>query len=336
MVKRYSLTPILLLCAACTKPPSAWRLSGQMLTPPRVANPAVERAVVKVARATDCAPKRKLTVDRAELEKQPRGWLAEWTERCGDPSLAARMLEAVPLTTGVGYRLMHADDVRAGFIDVGPGNRLEVLSPIVREGTDENAPLLEEQAVTGTDQRIEVVLKASPSFVGQEIAWFGFEPKPGGGTRIAPISASALVRGIKMPLEGPGKNYFKVGDSAAYYRLFFKPEEHTAVMVGAAMRDRLPRDSSQCGQAECIMMPKNVGINPYLEISVNGKMLAVPAHVPPTVGTVLQAAKVRAQDVLPTLAITKPYAGKPAPVEFDRDKQDVLRLVLSGDEQIRW
>jgi hypothetical protein len=40
--------------------------------------------------------------------------------------------------------------------------------------------------------------------------------------------------------------------------------------------------------------------------------------------------------VLPTLAITKPYAGKPAPLEFDRTKQDILALVLSGDEDIRW
>jgi hypothetical protein len=336
MVKRYALAPILLLLAGCAKPPSAWRLTGQVLTPPRVANSAVEHAIVRVPRPTECTPKRKLTVDRAELEKQERGWLVDWSARCGDPALAVRVLEAVPLTTGVGYRLMHADDVRAGFIDVGPGNRIEVLSPIVRDGTDVNAPLIEEQSVGGTDQRIEVVLKTSPNFVGQEAAWFGFEPKSGGGSRIAPISATARVRGIEMPLEGPAKNYFTFNGQTGYYRMFFKPEEQTAVIVGAAARDQLPRDLSGCEKVECITLPKRVGINPYLEVSVNGKTVAVPAHVPPTMRAVLQAAKVRPQDVLPTLAITKPYAGKPAPVEFDRTKQDVLGLVLSGDEVIRW
>jgi hypothetical protein len=336
MVKRYAMGPILLLLAGCAKPPSAWRLTGQVLTPPRVANPSVEHAIVRVPRATDCTPKRKLSVDRAELEKRDRGWLADWSERCGDPSLAARVLEAVPLTTGVGFRLMHADDVRAGFVDLGPGNRMEVLSPIVREGTDENAPLIEEQSVAGTDQRIEVVLKTSPNLVGQEAAFYGFEPKAGGGSRIVPISATARVRGIEMPLERAGKNYFTFTGQTGYYRMFFKPEEQTAVMVGAAARDQLPRDLAGCDKVECITLPKRVGINPYLEVSVNGKLLAIPAHMPPTVRAVLQAAKVRAQDVLPTLAITKPYAGKPAPVEFDRTKLDVLGLVLSGDEAIRW
>jgi hypothetical protein len=79
-----------------------------------------------------------------------------------------------------------------------------------------------------------------------------------------------------------------------------------------------------------------VGINPYLEVSVNGKLLAVPAHMPPTVRSVIQAAKARTDVVLPTLAITKPYRGKPTPVEFDRTKADVLGMVLSGDEEIRW
>ncbi len=336
MVKRYYLTPLLVLCAGCTRPPSAWRLTGQVLTPPRVANPTVEHAVIRVPRATACTPKRKLTVDRADLEKQPRGWLADWAARCGDPALAGRVLEAVPLTTGVGFRLMHADDIRAGFVDLGPGNRIEVLSPIVRDGADENAPLVEEVTTGGTDQRIEVTLKASPQLVGQEAAWYGFEPQSGGGSKIAPISASARVRGIEMALEGPGKNYFTFAATNGYYRLFFKPEEHTAVIVGAPARDRLPQDPAQCGQAECITLPKNVGVNPYLEVSVNGKKLAIPAHMPPTLRAVLQAAKARAQDVLPTLAITKPYAGKPAPLEFDRTKQDILALVLSGDEEIRW
>jgi hypothetical protein len=285
----------------------------------------------------------KVAVDRAALEKHEKGWLAEWTDQCFDPGqrrlMAARVLESVPLTTGAGFRLMHADDIRAGFIDLGPGNRVEVISPILRDGAPQDAPLVEETAVGGTDRRIEVTLKASPNLVGHETAWYSFEPKDGGGTQVAPISANASVRGIAMPLEAPARNYFTFTKAIGFYRLFYKPEEETAVMVGALSRGQLPRDLGACGKSggpECITLPKRVGINPYLEVSVNGKAMAVPAHMPPTIRSVIQAAQTRADAVLPTLAILKPYAGKPMPVEFDRTKQDILGLVLSGDEQIRW
>jgi len=147
------------------------------------------------------------------------------------------------------------------------------------------------------------------------------------------------VRGIAMPVEAPATNYFAFSPRAGFYRLFYKPEEQTAVLVGAESRDRLPHDLASCGQAggpECITLPKRVGINPYVEVSVNGKLVAVPAHMPPTVRAVIQAVKARTDAVLPTLSITKLYAGKPAPVVFDRGKPDVLGLVLTGGEEIRW
>jgi hypothetical protein len=42
-----------------------------------------------------------------------------------------------------------------------------------------------------------------------------------------------------MPLEEPGTNYFTFGTAAGYYRLFFKPEQLRAVIVGVPSRDVL-------------------------------------------------------------------------------------------------
>jgi len=40
--------------------------------------------------------------------------------------------------------------------------------------------------------------------------------------------------------------------------------------------------------------------------------------------------------ILPTLAITRLWAGKAVALEFDRSRADILTLVLTGKEEIRW
>ena len=71
-----------------------------------------------------------------------------------------------------------------------------------------------------------------------------------------------------------------------------------------------------------------------MRLDVNGAPLTVPVSA--TIRSVIQAAKLRPEDVLPTLAITKPFGGRPTALEFDRAKQDILNLTLTGDERIRW
>jgi hypothetical protein len=357
-MKAHHLIPLAITLAGCaTRPPAAWRLTGNVLTPPGVpgANSAKGTFIAAKTTAIDTCPrdaavqldqrKRQLrvTVDRLALEKQSKGWLADWSDRCFAPAarplIATRVLEAVPLASGAGYRLMHADDVHAGYIDLTPGFRLEVISPIVRPGTPDGAPLVEEAGVDGNDRSLNVTLKASPNLVGHETAWYRLAPKPDGGSRIAAVSAVATIGGIATPLDEPGANYFTFGVGTGYYRLFFKPEQQRAVILGVPSRAALPADTDGCGKAggpECITMPRHVGVNPYIEVSVNGRPFAVPAHMPPTVEAAIRAAKARAQDVLPTLAISKPFRGKLAPVQFDRTARDVLGLVLNGDEEIRW
>jgi len=215
---------------------------------------------------------------------------------------------------------------------------MEVISPILKEGAPEDAPLIEDAGVSGSDNRLEVTLKASPNLIGHETAWYGFQPKAGGGARIAALSAEASVQRVAIPLAAPAKNYFTFGPDTGFYRLFYKADQ-TEVLIGAVSREKLPRDLDACdkpGGPACLTIPKYVGVNPYLMTTVNGKPLAVPIALPATVRTVIQTAKARVENVLPTLAILKPYGGKLTAVEFDRSKQDVLNLVLTGNEDIRW
>jgi hypothetical protein len=357
----WGAAPLLLLTTGCAvKTPATWRLAGPVLTPPGVAGTVGQRTftVPRDASRGECPQGEavtlqgrkgnlKVTVNRAALEKQPKGWLADWTARAesgrcvaagGGPALAARVVESLPLGVGTSFRLMRSDDVRAGYVDLGPENRMEVISPILREGAAEDAPLIEESGVAGTDRAIEVTLKASPDLIGHETAWYSFQPKAGGGTRIAALSAESRVRGVVVAQTAPAKNYFAFGPEIGFYRLFYKADQ-TEVLVGATSREKLPLDLDGCGKPggpTCVNLPKRVGVNPYLTAMVNDKVLPLPIHLPASLRTVIQTAKAKPEAVLPTLTIRKPFAGKMAPVEFDRTRQDVLNLVLTGNEEIRW
>ena len=71
-------------------------------------------------------------------------------------------------------------------------------------------------------------------------------------------------------------------------------------------------------------------------VSVNGAEVRLPvgAHIRQAVqagGGPPNVQEVRAQ-----LTVSKPYAGKLVPVEFDRTRNDVFDLVLLGGESISW
>jgi hypothetical protein len=307
------VSTLLLIATGCVgRKPAAWRVSGAVLAPPGVANLAADHATVKTA----CAPGRKFTVDRADLEKRPRGWLSEWAAKCGDPGLAERVLNAVPLSAAGRIRLTSDADIRTGFFDLTPNMRLEVI-------TATSAPM-EITSVTGTDKSLQVDLTgAVPAAAGREVAWYGFEPRSGGGSRLVPI------------VPGATNYYTAFGPQAAYFRFFYMADQ-MSVVAGAPSFDKLPRALDACDKPDgpqCIAVPPKVGVNVYTRVMVNGQAVVVSSA---TLRTVILATKKRPEEALPTLTITKPYRGRQTPVKFDRADAAILNFQLSGDEQIRW
>jgi hypothetical protein len=184
---------------------------------------------------------------------------------------------------------------------------------------------------------LQVEMKADPALIGVETAWYDVVPKPDGhGFAIVPASVVVKVQGKTEARDAPTTNHFQFAPEIGFYRLFYKSDQ-SEVLALAATRAGLPTDPDSCdkpGGPMCFNVPHGVGVNPYMRIEVNGS--AMPVGIGATVRSVLQAAKQRPETVLPTLRITKPFAGQPAAVEFDRGKQDILNLVLTGNEQIRW
>jgi hypothetical protein len=340
--------------------------AGRVLIPPGVSRPDVAQRTFTADIASgrgSCGPAEgaiaiqsrkgrvRVTVTRGPLLKQPPGWLSTWTAQAefrgciaaGEGlKLAARIVESLPLDPRAAWRLLHADDRQTGYVDLGPETRLQIVSPILREGTPPDAPILEASNLTGEGNRLTLALKSTPDLVGFETAWYAIQPKAGHiGFAITPLSAEKHIQGKVDPAVAPATNYLRFEPQAAYYRLFYKADQGAVVEVvlAAATRAELDRqtrafnsDAALCAQAPsqaCVVIPKRVALNPFLAIMVNGNETMVP------VGATVRAA-IHLERVPPELKVYKLYAGKPVLVEFDRASSEILGLVLNGGEKISW
>ncbi|MGA9623005.1 MAG: hypothetical protein WBL65_06875 [Bryobacteraceae bacterium] len=340
--------------------------AGSVLIPPGVSRPDVAQRTFTADIAAghgSCGPAEgaiaiqsrhgrvRITVTRGPLLKQPAGWLSAWTAQAEAQGciaageglkLAARIVEALPLDPRAAWRLLHANDLQTGYVDLGPETRLQVVSPILREGSPPDAPILDASNLTGEGNRLTLDLNPTPNLVGYETAWYAVQPKSGQiGFAITPLSAERHIQGKVEPAAAPATNHLKFEPQAAYYRLFYKTDQGQVVEVvlAAPTRAELDRqtrkfnsDPALCAQVPtqaCVVIPKRVALNPFLVIAVNGSDTMVP------VGSTVRAA-IHLDRVPPDLKVYKLYAEEPVPVEFDRSSPEILGLVLNGGERISW
>jgi hypothetical protein len=286
--------------------------ASEILIPPGVAGPDVAQGAFTadvIERRVLCPPapgivaltvrKKRVvvTVNRNMLVRQPPGWLSAWTagleeQGCVAPGgglrLADWIAESLPLTPDAAFHLLHPSPGQTGQVDLGPQTRLQLVSPILREGASPDAPLLETVETTGSGYTLNVTARATGNAIGYETAWYAVRAKTCGvGFMIAPLDAERNIQGKTEHRSQPAANYLQFPPDAAFYRLFYKTDqtEFTALVVGARTRPELEQD---------------------------GEML------------------------LPRLAVSRLYHGRPAPVKFDRSSPAILDLVLTGGETISW
>ena len=349
--------PLLLLTGCAVRQPATWRLSGRTLIPPGVAAGVSRRTFIASIHGKSPCPETealaveprhshlRVTVYPDSLVKQPRGWLTTWTEqaetngciaRGQGPLLAARIVESIALPTGADLRLLRADGP-PNFVEIGAGIRLQAVSPILRTGVTSDVPQFEIDKVSGGANTLTVELKSSSDLIGFETAWYDLRPKAAeSGFTIVPSSAETNIKGNVESHAGPARNYFQFAPEIGFYRLFYKADQ-SEVLAAASTRAALPADPETCdrpGGPVCLAIPRGVGVNPYILVNVNGSPVGV--AIGSDLQSLIRTMRQGADKILPTLAITRLWAGKPVAVEFDRSKPDILSLVLTGNEQIRW
>jgi hypothetical protein len=345
--------------------------AGTVLVPPGVAKPDLARrsfttniaagpkackADGDALRATRRGKWLHIAVDRNALAAQPQGWLWNWTaeaesQGCIVPGeglrLLSRIVESVPLDSRVAYRLLRAK-ASLSSMEIGTESRLQVITPIMRDGAAPDAPLIETTRVSGSDDTINVDVKAAHSLLGYETAWYRVGPKTGGiGFKLIPISVERTIQGSTESAAAPIVNYLRFPSEANFYRLFLKAdlENHpiTQMVIAAPTRAELDRrtkaidiDPSLCAASDgqCVAIPRRAAINVWTAVWVNGTEVKVLGG---TIRSAIEAAGEKdAVRVLPRLTVQRPYGGDLALVEFDRSSTGILDVVLIGGEKISW
>jgi hypothetical protein len=355
-----------LLAAGCAvRAPQTYRFAGRILIPPGVASATAPQRPIRTAvamKTRTCSEagimvtRRSISTTRDALLKLPAGGLATLTagfEEHGcvaegeGARVATRIVESVPLEPSAAYRLLHPGVRESWYFDLGPENRLQVDSPIVRAGVDAEKPLLESAGTTrmSREGQLEVETKVSADLVGFETAWYGFRSKPQSrGLAVVPLYAESHIQGAVERTPEPRTNYFHFRADAACYRIFHRGDQ-TIIVVSAPTRAELDRETRALQQdpvacaafapQTCVLAPHNVGINATVVVTVNGKETAVPVGAP--VRAAIQAGGERNPDtVLARLTVRRPYDGKLVPVEFDRANREILSMILFGGESLDW
>lgn len=373
----FFIAPVLLLASGCAVPRRSYRLvtqgAGAILIPPGVEKADLPQrtftSMIAAGRGT-CAGggdavrivrrgnRLRVTVRRDALTARPAGWLWQWTaeaeaQGCVAPGaglqLAAAIAEALPLKPAEPRRLLHAGDARSGYVDLGPENRLQTITPIMREGVAPDAPILETVGASGSGATIDLAVRSTPNLLGVETAWFALIPKTEApGFTISALGAERNIQGHLERTDVPLADYLRFPAAAAYYRLFYKADRDgaavTEMVIASATRAELDRQTKAidakpelCGApgALCAVIPRRAAVNTFLVVTVNGAEVTLGAGAS-VAGAIQAGGEKDAKRALPTLAVYRLYGGKPTPIEFDRADAGILRMPLSGGERISW
>jgi len=374
---RFAWTVCVLLAAAgcAVRKPQTYRLttqsSGPILIPPGVATAEWSRVAIRpgVPRGRGTCPSNggaieirrrggevRLVVNRDELLRQPPGWLSHWAALAEEQGcvaagegtvLALRIVESVALSPRAGYQLLHVRDLPTGYLDIGPENRLQVDSPILKSGAAADAPLVGTTRVTGASgdgRSLQVETTVSADLIGYERAWYAIRPKVGGiGASIVPMSAERTIEGKKEAAAGPAVNHLQFPPQAAFYRLFYRGDQTIAVLFAATRAEldrrteRMAAGSGTCeeaGQPVCVQMPRNVGMNAFVVVVVNGREAVLPVGA--TIRSAILTEEKKPESTLARLKVRRRYRAATAAVEFDPGNAVVLDMVLAGGEEISW
>lgn len=156
------------------------------------------------------------------------------------------------------------------FIDLQPGWRLRVITPLFQSG--------KYVAVNGQEEASgqTITMKAASGFVGYETDYYAVARRGGGGIRVSFSAGEATRDQQTTPKSAPASHILNAARNSRYVRLLYlqraSSKDHNMAVLAAEHLDRMERltrdvahDGATCqtqaGQ-ECWWIPLGVAVRP--------------------------------------------------------------------------
>lgn len=346
--------------------------NNTVLIPPGVRDAGVAIANVQVtgkAQKTVCAPSssglelrgRKIRVTHRTLDAATADELNTWLAKlessgCISTTEAATLLSSLvdSLPLDVKQRVLLRGEPLAirGAMDLTKHHSLRVVSPVFRPGSQSGSVTTSSPAVVaaGASGGLNVEMKANPDLTGYEIAWYDVVAATNGpGLRIIPRSAELHIGNTVEPNTRPQKDPFLFASDARFFRYFLmtrsSQNNYNIVLLSAPSAAELAARSTsfrqdatawlQTANDSAVAMPRDIGVNPFIRISINGKITDIQP------GTTLRHALEgvakceKPEAIVNRMSLQKPYLNGLAPVTWT-NASEILALPLEGGEVLTW
>jgi hypothetical protein len=172
------------------------------------------------------------------------------------------------------------------YIDLQPGWRVRVITPVMRDGTHKLSP---------TETRTEgntITLAAGDNFIGYETAYYGVSPSSG-GVRVDFTVAEFTAAAKSEPRKKSLRPLFDFPRRLRHVRLVYLERRSQAdqdmaviaasdvVTLNATTEEVRERPNSACGSKQksvCAWIPAGIAVRPEISKAVNGVLQWVPAR----------------------------------------------------------
>jgi hypothetical protein len=179
-----------------------------------------------------------------------------------------------------------AADAQNSYIDLQPGWRLRVVTPLTKSGVYKVAAM-EKSAADNT-----ITLSASDDFIGYQTAYYSVQGRNRTGVRIEFASAEDIRNGVASTTPAPSLPLFQLSRDARYVRLLYLARksrtDHNMAVLAAKEQNLLNSITSDvqgnpalCQNARhvfCSWIPSGVAVRPELKKIVNGGEQWFPAR----------------------------------------------------------
>ncbi len=171
------------------------------------------------------------------------------------------------------------------YIDLQPGWRLRVVTPLLRSGGYRLQSL--QQSSSGNT----IALSTQDDFMGYERAYYVVKPHSG-GVRVEFSSAETVEGDQRSPRQRPVEPLFQISRSARHVRLLYlrrvSDVDHEMAVVAAARREELdeltlrvqedPATSCRRGRrVDCAWIPAGISVQPEM-VATGGGAEWIPAR----------------------------------------------------------